>query len=464
MVMGRDVEGRTSPHSPGGGISSFGIHLLNCVAMPHDSDAPRRSRVPVLLAGLGFVSILALALAGAAGRIRTIPVVPAGVPASTASEALLAGPALVPAPPPERWVSVTSRLGRNQTLAQALFKLDLDGGEVRAVVDALRGLFPFNHARPGDQLRVERRDGERGVQRLSYRQGAADEWIVERLPDGTLRGTKRPVALTTEVARVGVTIGSSLYESLQKAGEDPNLAVLAADVLAWDVDFYQDVRAGDRMRMVVEKVLADGKLVRYGEVLAAEYDGGATGRKRLFRYTDPEGQTSYFDDNGQSARRGFLKSPLKYAHITSRFGNRFHPVLGYNRAHEGIDYGAPVGTPVWAVGDGQVRQAGWNGGCGKSVTLRHRNGYETVYCHLSSVSVSAGKPVSQKQIIGYVGATGLATGPHLHYAVKRGGAFMNPLHLKVPREAPIPEKWLPEFREKVAPLRARLEGELVTMN
>jgi murein DD-endopeptidase MepM/ murein hydrolase activator NlpD len=339
----------------------------------------------------------------------------------------------------------------------------VEGADVKAVVDALRGLFPFNRSRPGDQLRLERREGERGLLRLSYRQGPADEWNVERLPDGSLRAAKRAVTLTTEVARVGVTISSSLYESLQKAGEDPNLAVLAADVLAWDVDFYQDVRAGDRMAMVVEKVFADGKLLRYGEVLATEYDGAATGRKRLFRYTDAAGQTSYFGEDGQSARRGFLKSPLKYANITSRFGNRKHPVLGYTRAHEGVDYGAPTGTPVWAVGDGQVKTAGWNGGCGKAVVLRHRNGYESVYCHLSAVAVSAGKPVSQKQIIGYVGETGLATGPHLHFAVKRGGAFMNPLQLKVPRENPIPPEGMDEFRAKIGPLRARLEGELVRL-
>jgi murein DD-endopeptidase MepM/ murein hydrolase activator NlpD len=358
---------------------------------------------------------------------------------------------------------VTARLARNQTLAQALFKLDLDGGDVKAVVDSLRGLFPFNRSRPGDQVRVERREGERSLLRLSYRQGPADEWNVERLPDGTLRAEKRPVALSTEVARVAVTISSSLYESLQKAGEDPNLAVLAADVLAWDVDFYQDVRAGDRMAMVVEKVFADGKLMRYGDVLAAEYDGSATGKKRLFRYTDPAGQTSYFGEDGQSARRGFLKSPLKYANITSRFGNRVHPVLGYTRAHEGVDYGAPTGTPVWAVGDGQVKQAGWNGGCGKAVTLRHRNGYETVYCHLSGIAVSAGKAVAQKQIIGYVGETGLATGPHLHYAVKRGGAFVNPLQLKIPRESPIPPAGMDDFRARIAPLRARLEGEMARL-
>jgi murein DD-endopeptidase MepM/ murein hydrolase activator NlpD len=365
--------------------------------------------------------------------------------------------------PVERFTAVTSRLTRDQTLAQALFRLDLDTGEVKSVIDALKGLFPFQRARPGDQLLLERRDGERAVHRFSYRQGPADEWIVERLPDGTLRAAKLPVALTIEVTRVAATIQSSLYESLQKAGEDPSLAVLAADVLAWDVDFYQDVRADDRMQMVVEKVFADGRFLRYGEVLAAEYDGAATGPKRLFRYQDPTGLTSYFDDAGQSARRGFLKSPLKYANITSRFGNRRHPVLGYNRAHEGVDYGAPTGTPIWAVGDGHVKQAGWKGGCGKAVTLRHRNGYETVYCHLSAIAVAAGKAVSQKQVIGYVGATGLATGPHLHYAVRRGGAFMNPLQLKVPRERPIPPEWTDDFRTKISPLRAKLAGEMARL-
>jgi murein DD-endopeptidase MepM/ murein hydrolase activator NlpD len=214
----------------------------------------------------------------------------------------------------------------------------------------------------------------------------------------------------------------------------------------------------------VEKVLADGTPLRYGEVLAAEYAGEATGVRRLFRWVDPDGRPGYYDDAGQSAQRGFLRSPLKYAHLTSRFGTRRHPILGYTRAHEGVDYGAPVGTPVWAVGDGTVKQAGWNGGCGKSVTLRHRNGYETVYCHLSGIAVSAGKGVTQKQVVGWVGQTGLATGPHLHYVVKKAGRAMNPLTLQVPREAPVRADWLPDFRAKIAPLQARLKGESVALN
>jgi murein DD-endopeptidase MepM/ murein hydrolase activator NlpD len=442
--------------------------LLDCSPMDKDcrpDDLPPRRRLPALLAGLGFVAILAIAVAGAAGHLRSVP---EPLPAdATGAEIAAASPAMTatPARPPERYASVSMRLARNQTLNQALFALALPAAEVKAVIDALAGHFPFRKARPGDQLRLERRDADGALHRFSYRQGPADEWTVDRLSDGTLQGTKKPVQLTTEIGRVSVEIRSSPYESLQAAGEDPGLAVLAADVLAWDVDFYQDVRAGDRMRIVVEKTLVDGKLLRYGEVLAAEYDGAATGRKRLFRYTDPDGQTSYFDDEGQSARRGFLRSPLKYANITSKFGNRRHPVLGYNRAHEGVDYGAPTGTPIWAVGDGQVKLAGWNGGCGKTVILRHRNGYESVYCHMSGIAVSTGKPVAQKQVIGYVGATGLATGPHLHFGVKRGGQYVNPLQLKVPREAPVKAGWMADYREKIAPLRAGLAGgETVAVN
>jgi murein DD-endopeptidase MepM/ murein hydrolase activator NlpD len=359
---------------------------------------------------------------------------------------------------------VTARLGRNQTVAQALARMDVSTTEVNGIVEALRGLLPFQRTRPGDQLRVERREGEGEVWRFSFRRGAAEEWVVERQPDGSLAGRKRPVELTTEIARVEIEIQGSLWASMERAGEDPELAILASDVLAWDVDFYLDVRAGDRRRLVVERELVDGERLRYGEVLAAEYEGEATGPKKLFRYTDPAGQTSYYDESGQSARRGFLKSPLKLARVTSGFGNRLHPMLGYQKAHEGVDYGAPTGTPVWAVGDGTVKQAGSNGGCGKSVTIRHRNGYETVYCHLDSVAVSAGKQVSQKQVIGTVGQTGLATGPHLHYAVKKAGTFVNPLHLQVPRDAPVSPQYLDDFHEKIGPLRARLAGQPVAVN
>jgi murein DD-endopeptidase MepM/ murein hydrolase activator NlpD len=429
--------------------------------MNRPDELPVRRRGPVLLAAAGLTAIFTIALFGALGALRGPE--PAQARAPTVPEAAepapqQALPVLPATPPPVRLSVVTVRLVKNQTLAQALFGLSLGAAEVKKVVGALTNVFPFRRARPGDQLRLERIEGEQAVRRFTYRQSAADEWIVQAGQDGTLQGYKRQVEFHTELSRVAVTIQSSLYESIEKSGEDPSLAVDAADVLAWDVDFYQDVRAGDTMKILVQKVFADGKFLRYGEVLAAEYAGSTVGRKRLFRYTDPSGQVSYFDDAGNSARRGFLKSPLKYANVVSKFGNRKHPILGYMRAHQGIDYSAPTGTPVWAVGDATVAQAGWNGGCGKSVTLRHRNGLETLYCHLSLVSVHAGARITQKQVIGAVGATGLATGPHLHFGVKQAGHFVNPLALKIPRDAPVAPQYRPDFLQKTAPLKQQLDA------
>jgi murein DD-endopeptidase MepM/ murein hydrolase activator NlpD len=423
-----------------------------------DPDPRPRRRAAVVATACASAAVTLTVLA-ALGHLRASAPAPAAPPTQDPGGAAVAVvPSVAPAaaPRPLRMSVLTVRLARNQTLSQALAALKLAPAQAKGILEALKDKFPFHRARPGDQLRVERADGE--LKRFTYRQSAADEWLVTPADGGALRGAKRAVALTTEVARVDVEIRGSVWESLQRVGEDPALVVAAADVLAWDVDFYQDVRSGDRLKLLVEKTYADGKLLRYGDVLAAEYTGEVTGKKRLFRYADPSGRASYFDDAGNGARRGFLKSPLQYAHVTSKFGGRVHPILGYQKKHQGVDYGAPTGTAVWAVGEGTVLQAGWNGGCGRSVTLRHRNGFDTIYCHLSSVAVHAGARVGQKQLVGAVGQTGLATGPHLHFAVKRGGSYVNPLSLKVPPEAPVAPEHRADFQEKVAPLRAKLDA------
>ena len=234
-------------------------------------------------------------------------------------------------------------------------------------------------------------------------------------------------------------------------------------MLAWDVDFYQDVRGGDSLKLVVERFEADGRFWKHGEILAAEYEGKVAGRKRLFRYTDPGGDTGYYDDAGTSARRGFLKAPVPYVNLTSRFGSRRHPLLGYVRAHQGVDYGAPEGTPVWAVGDGVVTLAGWNGGCGLMVQVRHRNGFDSVYCHLSRVNVAAGARVAQRQVVGRVGSTGLSTGPHLHYAIRQGGAYVNPLRLQFPRGEPVKAEWREDFLARIDAARRQLDRASVAL-
>ena len=347
------------------------------------------------------------------------------------------------------------RIERSQTLAHALRATALPESQVEALIGALQGVFDFRRVRPGDQFRICMRDGE--LDFFEYRQGPLDEWQVRR--DGELFvASKRALEVEKQVVTVELQIESSLYESAIAAGESPEIAMALADVFAWDIDFYQDVRSGDRARAVVEKFVSRGRVVRYGEVLAAGYVGAAVGEKRVFRYQLSDGNFSYFQQDGSSARKSFLKSPLKYANITSRFGRRFHPVLQYMKDHNGVDYGAAIGTPVWAVADGTVTGAGRDGASGNLVCLRHMNGLETCYAHLSRIAVRAGQRVSQKQVIAYSGNTGRSTGPHLHYALKRDGRFVNPLAQKFPRADPVPKEQLPAYLAAIAPLVQQLES------
>ncbi len=352
---------------------------------------------------------------------------------------------------------INRRVERNQILFRALRDAGLDGVQVDRVLSALGAVFDVRKSRDGDQLRLVLRDGE--VDNLDYRQSAVDEWQVRREGD-RLVATKRSVDVEKTVARVELEVGSSLYEAALAAGEDPSLALALADVFAWDIDFYLDVRRGDRVACLVEKFVSQGRLLRYGEVLAADYRGETVGHRRVFHYQLPDGEGSYFQEDGTSTRKAFLKSPLKFAHVTSGFGNRLHPVLQYVAAHQGVDYAAAVGTPVWAVADGVVTVAGDTGPGGNTLCLRHHNGLETCYLHLSSFGsgVRVGARVSQKQVIALSGNTGRTTGPHLHYALKRGGVFVNPLNQKFPRAEPVPSQLLADFLEKLRPMAAQLDA------
>jgi murein DD-endopeptidase MepM/ murein hydrolase activator NlpD len=357
---------------------------------------------------------------------------------------------------------VNRRIERNQILARALRDAGLDGVQADVVISALEGVFDVRKSREGDQFRLVLRDGE--LDHFDYRQSTVDEWQVRREADRMV-ASKRVVEVEKQVARVELEVGSSLYEAALAAGEDMTLALALADVFAWDIDFYLDVRKGDHVACVVEKFVSKGRLLRYGEVLAADYRGEAVGHRRVFRYRLPEGESSYFQEDGTSTRKAFLKSPLKFAHVTSGFGSRLHPVLQYVAAHQGVDYSAAVGTPVWAVADGVVTMAGDTGAGGNTLCLRHHNGLETCYLHLSSfgAGIHVGARVSQKQVVALSGNTGRTTGPHLHYALKRGGVFVNPLNQKFPRAEPVPPKLLADFREKLVPMASRLDAPSVAL-
>jgi murein DD-endopeptidase MepM/ murein hydrolase activator NlpD len=352
---------------------------------------------------------------------------------------------------------VNRRIERNQILARALRDAGLDSTQADAAISALEGVFDVRKSREGDQLRLVLRDGE--LDQFDYRQSAVDEWQVRREANRMV-ASKRVVEVEKQVARVELEVGSSLYEAAQATGEDPTLAMALADVFAWDIDFYLDVRKGDRVACLVEKFVSKGRLLRYGEVLAADYRGEAVGHRRVFRYQLSSGEASYFQEDGTSTRKAFLKSPLKFAHVTSGFGNRFHPVLQYLAAHQGVDYAAAVGTPVWAVADGVVTVAGNTGAGGNTLCLRHHNGLETCYLHLSSFGsgIRVGAHVQQKQVVALSGNTGRTTGPHLHYALKRGGVYVNPLNQKFPRAEPVPPQMLADFRERLVPVALQLDA------
>lgn len=255
--------------------------------------------------------------------------------------------------------------------------------------------------------------------------------------------------IPTQTEAVGVTgeISDSLFESVLAAGEKPELAIRLADIFGWDLDFYTDPRPGDTFRVVVEKrKLATGKTISYGRILAAEYNNaGRAFRAVLFH--DPSGNPAYYAPDGKSMKKAFLHSPLKFAApITSHFSaHRFHPILKEYRPHLGIDYAAPTGTPVQAIGDGRVSFAGPKGGAGNLVEIQHSNGYVTYYMHLSRILVRSGQRVEQGQRIGLVGMTGLATGPHLDFRIQRRGQFLNFQRLPLPPSDPVAKRDWNEF-------------------
>jgi murein DD-endopeptidase MepM/ murein hydrolase activator NlpD len=270
------------------------------------------------------------------------------------------------------------------------------------------------------------------------------EFVVEILP---IEKTTRPVAVRGTISATA----DSLIAAMDQAGETVDLSLALAGIFASDVDFNTDLQPGDQFEVVAEKLFReDDRFAGYGPILAAELHNDGR-RLRAIRFAPEGGPAGYFDDDGRSLKKFFLRSPLKFDPvITSGFsGRRFHPVLHRYRAHQGVDYRAPTGAPVVAVAAGTVVFAGVNGGSGRMVHLRHANGFETQYLHLSSIAVRRGARIDQGQLIGRVGSTGLATGPHLHYALKRNGVNVNPVtvHRAMPPGDPIPPRDLPRFLE-----------------
>ena len=310
------------------------------------------------------------------------------------------------------------------SIASAMDVRKLRAGQPYSIDRLLDGrVRRFEYEIDGDnRLTVQRASGE-----------AAPRFItsVERIP--------KEVKVVTIEGNINRET-NSLAAAIDKGGERIELALAMADVFSGEIDFNSDLQPGDSFRVLVERQTREGKLAGYGPILAAEFVNDHRKLKAI-RFQPDGGSPGYYDENGRSLKRFFLKSPLKFEpRITSSFSSsRKHPILGYSRAHNGVDYHAPSGAPVTTVAPGVVTSAGWTNGGGRTVKVRHPNGYETEYLHLSAITTHAGARVGQGDLIGRVGMTGLATGPHLHYGLKKNGHYVNPVieHRNMPPGEPV---------------------------
>lgn len=344
--------------------------------------------------------------------------------------------------------TVDMRIQRGQTFYEALEALDIPHGDIMALVKAVGDFRDLRKVKQGDLFRVEF---------TAHDQLAAmgfdldlESWIrYERGEDGAFAQELGRYPVEHRTVGVAGVIESSLYESLQACGAPMSLAAKMNDVLGWDLDFSRDPRRGDRFRIVYEEIYKDGELVRTGPILACSYEG--RGRDlAAYRYTLQDDHTGYYDRDGKNLQKQLMRAPLNYSRISSSFSyKRKHPVLGRVMPHLGIDYAAPVGTPVYAAGDGVVVEKGSKKGNGRYLRIRHTNReYETYYLHFSRFAkgLKKGTKVRQGQVVGYVGATGYATGPHLDFRVKKSGRFVNPRTLKLPPAEPVPAAQLASYQ------------------
>jgi murein DD-endopeptidase MepM/ murein hydrolase activator NlpD len=356
------------------------------------------------------------------------------------------------------------QFGESDTLGQVLAREGFEGQGAR-VAAALSRLTDPRLIRGGQSYAI-RFDEQGEPDAFEYRPNPATHFVVSKGDSGAWIATRVDQAIDMKIVATSGTVDSTLYESVQAAGEGSALAGLLVELLAWDVNFYTDTHPGDHWKVVVEKQFLGGKFYRYGHLLGAEY-GGRVGTFRAFYWKSnrPNVEGHYFDEKGQAIAKTLLKTPLRYVRISSKFDrHRFHPILHREKAHLGIDYAAPVGTPVWASSGGKVIACEMMRGSGNTVVLGHGNGMTTRYYHLSRFArgLKKGQSVRQKDVIGFVGTTGLSTGPHLHFSVTKNGAFVDPNKVQINRDAPVADRgsFLAAMKPRLATLRGLEPGAL----
>ena len=429
---------------------------------PLEQGKPRKSRALQWFAiGLG-IPLAGLALISTVDR--SDPVVPATATPEMTATLETGQPAaepkvfsevpLVLAPEPE-YETLTLKIKRGDTLDKLFRAHDLDLGHLSQIARLEEVGRQFRKIKPGDVFEIRHDDGKL-VQMYSVL-NLTSALQVDRNEDGfSATIVERPIEIRKRMAH-GV-IDSSLYESAAESGLSDKLIMNVAGIFAWDVDFVLDIRQGDNYYVQWEEIWQDGEFVTDGAVVAAEFNND--GRQfQAIRFVDSTGRTDYFTPDGDSVRKAFLRAPVDFRVSSSFNPNRLHPVLKTRRPHRGVDYAAPSGTPIKAAGDGKVIFRGVKSGYGNVVILQHGGNITTLYAHMSrfASSVRAGSRVRQGQTIGYVGATGLVTGAHLHYEYRLNGVHRNPRTVKLPKADPIAAEYRDQFLAQAGPILKELE-------
>jgi murein DD-endopeptidase MepM/ murein hydrolase activator NlpD len=369
----------------------------------------------------------------------------------------LVTPPAKPAPDPEKKRNLKVRSG--DTLMSIMLSAGIGRNDANGAVTALRAVYDPKDLRVGQLVHLTISEDD-GLKEMRLDPSVVRQIAVRRDNATSFRAFETQRTLTRRVNFAQGVIKSSLYKAAVK--KDVPLSVLGEliRIYSWDVDFQREIQSGDRFEVAYERFVDDeGQVVRHGEVIYARLAVSGDS-KPLYRFESRRGSIDYFDQKGRSAKRPLLRTPIDGARLSSRFGKRRHPVLGYTKMHRGVDFAAATGTPIYAAGDGVISYRGRKGGYGKYVRIRHAGGYNTAYAHMSRFrkGVTLGSRVRQGQVIGYVGTTGRSTGPHLHYEILSAGRQVNPLTVKMPSGIKLGKKQFARFQSKRANIDALVAG------
>ncbi|MBI5682215.1 MAG: M23 family metallopeptidase [Deltaproteobacteria bacterium] len=407
-------------------------------------------RLAIIIFGLIFISYFVVLFA-------TVPVI------SSRTETILS-------PPPEKSETIpppihtaTLKIKKNDTIFTLLSSFDVSPYKINEVISSSKNIYDLKTIKTDADIKFFLEGNEfRGlklpIDGLNY-------IIIEKKEDKFI-ARKEPIEYKTIFASAKGTIKNSLYEDAVSSGVDPDVIMNLSDIFAWEIDFTSEVREGDTFKVLYEKRYLEDRFVKNGRILAAQFENNGKLYHAIY-FKSKDGKDGYYDLNGNALSRQFLKSPLNFRRISSYFSrSRFHPIQRTYRPHHGIDYSAPMGTPIVTTGGGRIEFIGWKSGYGKVIVIKHNNTYKTMYGHLNSFAkgIKTGGVVKQGQVIGYVGSTGLSTGPHLHYEVRKSGTFINPLKMNISyQRVPVSARYIQDFKGTRDDLMRGLMAGVITV-